>query len=743
MKSRGNCKNLFLWLLLFAAVLLTACGSGDGSRGLGIDGYIYVAEAIELPAGNLESFKERGGYLYYKCGNNVYRLPAEELMGGAGKRLSRENPVFLEMKETLLDYTLDSEGAVYYASVNMSWRGEILGATLTKRYPDGAIAYRLELAHENMDDIWDANNTLAVSGEGRAFLLTGDLLYIADTDGSLMAAISGDELGAEFSRGDGRLLEGEEGTVYYSPYDLSGKLYRIEGDAADLRQGMLRMRSLGMPAINGRLYGSPGGLLCAGSDGVLYRYRQGDSRWEELLRFGDSGLKGGPSQVLMLSEKVIVAHYEFLAESELYYLEKVNVGELPEKEVLTLATLFLTEELEEAVSEFNRTNGRYHISVEYYQGEEGTARLDARLVSPDPPDLIDLTNWDIMKYAEKGALEDLSPYLDRSVRLDRAVFLGNILEGYTIEGRLVCIPSSFWCVTVAGRTSQVGAEAGWTPEDVKDLVAMHPKEELFRNVNFTAMAREFFREQILEGYADWEAGECRFDGEEFRAFVRWMEGQTDELDSEEPVWDFMNTAVPENQLLAVEFGVMTLDGLMGCELLFGEEASMVGYPSPDGAALHGARAFNQMGIVADSRHKEGAWEFVEYFLAKDQGDLKYLSSRRDVLEERLAELMRPMYMRDEAGEALLDENGEVRVLLREGRLVDGEAFLYECMTQEEAEEIMDFVESVDFAPEGGRRDAVIDIVLEELTPYLKGQRTLEEATHILQNRVQNLMQEGL
>ena len=76
-------------LLLLLAVLLTACSDKDNN-------HIYVAEKISILDGvnNTGNFKARDGYLYYQQENMVYRLPAEELLAGAGEALLQREDVF-------------------------------------------------------------------------------------------------------------------------------------------------------------------------------------------------------------------------------------------------------------------------------------------------------------------------------------------------------------------------------------------------------------------------------------------------------------------------------------------------------------------------------------------------------------------------------------------------------------------------------------------------------------------------
>ena len=75
-----------------------------------------------------------------------------------------------------------------------------------------------------------------------------------------------------------------------------------------------------------------------------------------------------------------------------------------------------------------------------------------------------------------------------------------------------------------------------------------------------------------------------------------------------------------------------------------------------------------------------------------------------------------------------DSNGEV---------------LYYYMSQEQADALLEMIEMLDFTPQGGAENRVLDILEEESAGYLDGSRSVKETAEIIQNRVRNLVQEEL
>lgn len=319
--------------------------------------------------------------------------------------------------------------------------------------------------------------------------------------------------------------------------------------------------------------------------------------------------------------------------------------------------------------------------------------------------------------------------LKESSLLDREDFPEAILEACTVKGRLVCIPDEMYCTTVVGRTSQVGAGAGWTAADVMALAEDNPQAELFLHNNFTLMVQELFRDYILGEYVDWENGECSFDGEEFLSFIRWVAEHSDAADSGEVPMEARIGTMPKERLLSIWSQVLSLDHLLYERAYFGEEVTAVGYPTADGSVSHRGTAINHLGIVAASKQKEGAWQFIESFLSREDGAYTFLPARMDRLEEM--------------ADALLPEEGTGPVEMKiQIRIPDGADESYTGMDREELDAVFAVIEAADYTPVREKEEQVIDIILEEMSPCLTGAKTYQEAAAIVQNRVRVLLGEN-
>lgn len=736
MKSEGKCK-LFVFLFLVMAAL-SACGKKTEDYRVGIDGYVYVAKQMEIPAG-AGNFKIRNGYLYWTIlteesvdirrthieegfgEGEVPKVPAgESVLPGASYADSR-------------CYEVDGEENLYYVGK---------GRMLIKLGKDGTEDYRISVGEEE-----EHVTSLMPGSEGLLFAAANEYIYVVDAGGRIADKIpvgeytSLSDMGLPGSYTTGTLLKGEDGRIFFLAG--SSQCWEItEESGGDFRLKMLEMAN----TAQSQFLASNRGLMYNGGDGVLYWYEGEDSARDAVLRWGDSYLAQSgvdDGEILWLSDEEIMVSYRDRQVSGMFLLKKTPVEELPPKETVVFAVFSPSYELEQYVMKFNRNSDKYRISMEYYQGEEAWARLDAQIVSSHPPDMIQLYSDTIEKYARKDALADLAPWLEQSTVLSRNDFPENILNACTIKGKLTAIPNEFECQTVLGRSDQVGVQAGWAVEDVRNLMDRYPDSDLFRNMSFPNMVEKFLGNYILEQYIDWESGECFFDGEDFAAFMEWTAGQSRGTERDVCFDPHIGT-MEEKQLLSVDAGITRLDDLLGYEVFFQDKVTAIGYPSADGAVCHLGEVSNLIGILENSDQKEGAWQFIEAFLSDEDITYSTLPVRKSILQEQMEELMTPDYALEINGEKMLDEKGEPVVF---PKLVfygigDGKVYL-DYVTREQMDQVLEVIYSAEFTWRDSLRKEILEIIVEEMSPCLSGQKSYEAAADVVQNRVRNLIGENL
>ncbi|MDE5892141.1 MAG: extracellular solute-binding protein [Acetatifactor sp.] len=753
-KSQYRKKIFRRWLALSLSVLslelLTACGDTADDRSLGIDGFVYIAREMELPGEVYiaSSSSIRDGYLYYQEDETLMRLPLDRIEDSWSEY---SVPVLsCQIQDNVMDYAAGNNGDLYYYRQNRIANAGGLSALadeslLVRQAADGSIVYETDIPLP--DAISKLPCDLAVDGEDRAYLLAEGCIYVINASGETVAAISTEEYTQNLTFGNQvQFLTGPGSQVYFLIGSSGETIYKIIADGSY----RLEEQSELTRNMSGRFYSSPYGLLCDKADGILYQYRETDSSWHPLLRWTDGNAGSTAGMVLQLSEDCIAACYSTINgslasmenEDSLYLLTRTAVAELPQKEILVLASMYPSSSLQQSVMEFNQASDQYHILLDIYKGDEAATRLDAAMVSSDPPDLLDISSLDFVKYAEKQALADLSPYLNRSKVIKPEDFLPALLEGYTAGGRLCSIPSSFTLTTVMGRPDQIGSDAGWTMTDVMALSEKYPDCRLINFNSFSYILNYLCSDYILEEYIDWEEGTCRFDSSEFRELILWIWDHSEESGrfpaNEER---YTSGLVPEDMLLIRKSIFSPYNYALEITKMGGDVTTIIGYPTADGHELHEISVQDALGITSSSRHKEAAWQFMEYFLSQDFLELYAFPSRREALLQLIEEEATPTYQTDENGN-IIYINGKPEIKVRMVEYIGEMRTEYRYLEREHADALLNLIDHLDFVPESTQKSTAAAIIREELGSWLSRDKSLEEAADIIQNRIQLLLDEN-
>ncbi len=753
-----------------ALALLTVCllsGCGGEERQQGTDGYVYVSETIqESVSDSLNDFCVAGDYLYYSELTNGSRAGRRAPLKGENRApdlsegetvLTAEGALSRLSGETLcggqsydsadLEVFAADQNENLYCIINFYKKGGAetgyanvsVGAALYKQSADGTVVYCLDLP----GTIPPGGADLLTSAEGdKVYVVVGEKLLLVDETGNVEASHAPSKSAVDGNEIQVRLLEGEDGSVYYT----------VEDNATFKRETYLLGKNLQPELVNElsgllygmELYGDREGLLVQ-KEGVLYRYRRASGKsedsLEELLTWEDSGLPEDDIEKLaQLTDESFLALADNGGSYFLLLLSKTSVEELPEKELIVLASLDPDSDLNQIVVDFNKMSDKYHVSVETYGADmldeasagEARTRLESALISKDPPDLLDLAGLDVVKYAEKQMLEDLRGYMEEGPE----DYLDGVLEGYTINGRLVCIPKSFSIWSVAGVRPWCQSRKSWSMEDVMKLTEEYPQPD-FRLMAYSAyqdteyLLEDFCAPYYLERFVDWEEGVCSFDSAEFGSLLEWIAREVREgAENSVPLLDISEIA--------------DFVGYLCVDWNYEDGVEMLGFPTAEGKGVFTADVRDAMGIVSKSKHKEGAWEFLKYFLEYDSSRDGYRTgfpTRRSLLEEMAEEAVTPRYVLDSDGNRIQDRDGNW--FHSKGKInVNGEMVDFYALEQEQADAVMAAIEAVDFSPRSSLETSIIKIVAQEAAGFLHGSKSLEEVCGLIQNRAEVLVKEN-
>lgn len=726
-------------------LFLSACGKReqeeDGNACLYVPHSVLNASVSNGFALDRTNFQVSEDALYF-LDDALYRIPLDEELD-FGKKEEIASFSELAAEEDILCFAVDGEENLYYCS---SPYFESPRITLHKRSADGEVIYRIRMEEENPETSITSGQLLAVDPDGNAYLLANDAIWRYDENGELTGTLTLDaELGGSFliRKSLLKLPGGEILFVVNNGVSGSREVYTIQkGNTPKLTEVEALSEDLSMSV----LYEGLNGLLIGETDGWLYQYHMEDGSREALLRWEDSDIYKSSVQALMqlTEEQFLVVTIENSPDTErswqmLTLLVKTPAEEVPQKEQITLASLSPTGDLQEAVVKFNRSSDLYHVTIESYgatmENRDGAfTRLDSSLTSKEQaPDLLDLSFLDITKYADAGALEDLNTYMKADETIKKEDFLGNLLEGYTLNGKLVCIPKAFTFMGAFVTDERALEAEEWT---VKSLMAT---AETYDVSLFSGdwdepdvILQLFFSDYIMEQFIDWERGTCDLESQEFCSLLEWIKEQT----------------LPQNTSRESLLNPRFINGFENYHHIVAdsEEVSILrGLPTLNGRMDFIVSVDNALGIVSNSGHKEGAWAFLQYFLQTENA-YKYSSytyrfpTRLTLLEQIAEDITTPNYLIIDE-KIIKDSDGNPIINPESAYYRDGILHEYYAMEQQDADALMDLLKQIDFTPDSELKQSIISILSEESEAFFNGGKTAQDAAAIIQNRVQLLISE--
>lgn len=590
-------------------------------------------------------------------------------------------------------------------------------------------------------------NEIAVDGQGRLYIATDGGVMLFEEDGNYMGLVAMDGT-SSWIQSMGMDKGGKMYICYYSNTGSSGGYVLTEVDFDNRKMGETYSD---FPATGSFGPGREKDILTY-DDGKVYEYDLVTKTLEELFDWMDSDINGSyVENVGYLEDGRIVASISDWESNEnsIAVLTKTDAEQVVQKETIVIATLSSAYDIRSSAVKFNKSSDKYRITVREYfdydynnytEDSYKTAMSDALnrllndLTSDNCPDIIDLVGMDIQDLVDKGLIEDLGIYLDKSSKISRSDILENVLDIYTYNGILTCIPTSVSLQTVVGKTADVGEEMGWTLEEVMAYGDAHPDARLFDHTSKSTIMSYMI---MLNGdaFIDWSTGECRFDSEEFKKLLEFVNRFPDEDDYNSDTLSTPNKIQKGDVLLDMVY-ISQFNDIQIYGDIYQGDYTLIGFPTVDGEGGCVLSSSSTYAVTSKSARKDGAWEFLEGMLAQEPSRHFWgFPTVKKYLNAMMEEEMRKYYM-DEEGNPVLDENGQPMV--REGTssisYEDGWSYTYHVVTQEEVDMVMELLNTAEPVAWSGSEE-VGKIISEEAEAFYKGQKTVDEVAKIIQSRI--------
>ncbi len=469
------------------------------------------------------------------------------------------------------------------------------------------------------------------------------------------------------------------------------------------------------------------GLLFS-RNGTLYMYHSDSNKTDSILCWATYGIE--QSDILYIGEnnssiEVIDTHE---GESGYANLSKGKVN----KTVITLGLIQLTQDIQKAVTDFNRSNSDIMINVRAYHQEGGdfeqsVEKLKLDMVTGNAPDIMEVSMIDYEILADKGAFADMYKLMQDEGGLNRDEILPPVREAYEINGHLLNMAPSFQLYTIWGSRNKLGDHGGITLSELMQVLAKNGKTiDAIYGFSMDEPVLTTLCTFGMDEFIDWETGECKFTSDYFKDLLRFAKEYSGGYTQ-----GSVSQGIAEGDIL-LSIGVISsvADYQIQSEL-YGGELTFIGYPTAEGSGTAIGYRGSQLAISNYSEDKEAAWEFVKYYMQNgwDGQGFPILQGQFDAAMEK-------------AQQKDMETADGTSYELPKGYFSDGSHY-FEVFNAAPGD-----VEAVrNLAAIAGNRykynTDILEIINEEAGAYFNDQKPIDEVVEIIQNRVRLYLDEQI
>ena len=472
-------------------------------------------------------------------------------------------------------------------------------------------------------------------------------------------------------------------------------------------------------------------------------------------------------------------------------LTETDRSELPEKTTLTYATMGIGSDERSRILEFNRNSSTHRIQITDYSEYStevdytaGITKLNTEILAGKVPDIISVNSLPIRQYGAKGILEDLWPYIENDTEIGgREGIMERVFQAAEQDGKLYQVFDTFAISTVIGSRKQLGDRTTWTMAELKEALASMPEGcAIFGEWDTKESMLNTLLRMNLDSYVNWQTGECGFDSDSFKSVLEFCNSFPMEYTPVDGEYDDENSRISEGrQMLSRE----TLSGFENIQLnqaIFGGAEALntfyldyssypptvsdvpvktdwgysdaqnrvkpgqyltyIGYPREDGRCGSAFEINSGLAMSSSCKDKEGAWQFMRELLLPWEPaseDERWgwnhwgFAANKEQFEKNAAEAMKVEYMTDGEGNPILDLNGDPIQESSTGYGMGDLMVNIQATSQEEYDQVMDLYNAIDTLASSD--NSIYDIVKEVAGSYFAGDRSLDDAAALIQNKV--------
>ena len=531
----------------------------------------------------------------------------------------------------------------------------------------------------------------------------------------------------------------DDGRMLLCKNNMEEETTRLNWYQEDTGEGEL-LGTLNSGFVNTMMLGEDGKYYYS-DGGSLYRWDAEKNVSENLFRMYQNGIEHGADTAgLIQNEKGELLFCCMQSGKAVIYI--LTDQEDPDMEHIRLCSLWGEAGIsyfQRLAATFTQNGGEIPIKLELESRQEYwddyRTRVMAEMMSGKGPDILFVTQEDMILMQEKGMVCDLS---DMIAQETKEVMIPGVLELGTVNGELVGLVPEVSFVTL-GTSNKVWPESGWNAEELVNAV----KAADLEGCPFTQMGvgldggsilfAVFLQDPAETPFLDLEQGKANFDCEEFTDMLELCKQFGDQRSWEDKMreqlsLDERNRLLREGKTAGeILYLYGGLDAYSSIAERYGDEGHIVGFPVESGSGCYvDSYSYGYLVVNAQTKYKDEICKFFAQILDYDnQFETNGGTVRMDVIRNSVEYdewLQKDVMLRSNDKDRPMHMQIEVKP--------DGTSYL---------EEYLAFVENCEPTPYWPQD--IRSIIGEEISPFFEGKKSAAEVADVIQRRVQLYLDE--
>lgn len=461
-----------------------------------------------------------------------------------------------------------------------------------------------------------------------------------------------------------------------------------------------------------------GFIYCKGND--LYEYDYVTAAKSRIFSLSSMGILADHIIHMEINDGSIEIVDNYSSDYPSEYVA-ISEGE-NERTLVTLGVTMTTNELESAVTAYNRFSEDTRVEIiEYYTGDDFETSLDELkldIIRGEGPDIINLSGINTDSYAEKGLFADLYGFMENDSEINKESFLPAVLNSFETGEHLYSMGASFQVHTVWGAKAFTGGKSGVNIEEFISLLNSRGKSAgAVSGLSGDEPVLTTLCTFAFSEFIDYEDMTCDFDTEQFKGLLDFAS------DWEYTYEGTIPQAIADGEILLTVGTISSIADYQLQDELYGG-VSFIGYPTTESNGTALSYRGSELAISTRSSVQKEAWDFLKYYMING-----YDGTGFPVLTEKFdAEMERAMT--DDVFDSM---EGTYTGPKLSFRVSDTDYILIYAADEADVAAVRTLIDTADVRYK--YNTDVMNIITEEAESYMSGQKSFEEVADIIDSRV--------